>query len=49
MEREHQKEKQKLLKDKDAGRSSVHTPRSQFTRWLSVQRKANLLRLIRLR
>jgi hypothetical protein len=26
MEREHQKEKQKLLKDKDAGRSSMHTP-----------------------
>jgi hypothetical protein len=26
MEREHQKEKQKLLKDKDAGASSVHSP-----------------------
>jgi translation initiation factor 2B subunit (eIF-2B alpha/beta/delta family) len=32
MEREHQKEKQKLLKDKDAGRSSVHTLHSEFTR-----------------
>jgi translation initiation factor 2B subunit (eIF-2B alpha/beta/delta family) len=31
MEREHQKEKQKLLKDKDAGRSSMHTPHSQLT------------------
>ncbi len=49
MEREHQKEKQKLLKDKDAGRSSVHIPHSQFTRWLSMQRKANLRRLIRQR
>ena len=28
MEREHQKEKQKLLKDKDAGASFVHSSQS---------------------